>query len=247
MTTNRAPSTDPRLLSLYDRYADSRISRRGFIRGAAGVAAAGLSVPGWMLAAPIGATASQAATAGASQPMLDLAEWSYFFVGVERAELARGTYVNGKQMYVEYFIPAQVRHPFPMVLVHGGGGQGLDWMGTPDGRRGWVQILIEEGYKVYVVDRPGHGQSPYHPDLHGGWPGPQTLESISGLFTPQRAKAPAGGRGGFGNSANAKLHNQWPGTGEVGAPELTQLVASQGVSFGNGMGVIKDSPVRACQ
>src|SRR4029077_9090316 len=79
------------------------------------------------------------------------------------------------------------------------------------------------------------GRSPYHPDLHGGWPGPQTLESISGLFTPQRANAPAGGRGGrgggFGNSPNAKLHNQWPGTGAVGAPELAQLVASQGGSF----------------
>ena len=54
-------------------------------------------------------------------PMIDLAEWSYFFVGVERVELARGSFVNGKQMYVESFIPAQVRHPYPIVLVHGGG------------------------------------------------------------------------------------------------------------------------------
>ena len=78
----------------------------------------------------------------------------------------------------------------------------------------------------------------------------QTLESISGLFTPQRANAPAGGRGGrggFGNSANAKLHNQWPGTGAVGTPELAQLVASQGGSFGNGMGLIKDSQVAVWQ
>ena len=76
----------------------------------------------------------------------------------------------GTQMYVEYQIPAKVKHPYPIVLVHGGGGQGLDWMGTPDGRRGWATMLLEEGYKVYVVDRPGHGRSPYHPDLHGGWP-----------------------------------------------------------------------------
>src|SRR5439155_17499168 len=109
-------------------------------------------VPAWMLAEPGRAVAAQGAP-DAGQPMLDLAEWSYFFVGIERAELARATYVNGKQMYVEYFIPAQVRHPYPLVLVHGGGGQGLDWMGTPDGRRGWAQILLEEGYKVYVVDR----------------------------------------------------------------------------------------------
>ena len=82
-------------------------------------------------------------------------------MGVERIELARGSFVNGKQMYVESFSSGAVRHPYPIVLVHGGGGQGLDWMGTPDGRRGWAQILLEEGYKVYVVDRPGHGQSPF--------------------------------------------------------------------------------------
>ena len=40
---------------------------------------------------------------------LDLAEWSYFWLGVERAELARGTVVAGRQMYVEYWIPKQVR------------------------------------------------------------------------------------------------------------------------------------------
>ena len=153
-------------MDLYDSYAGGRISRRGFIRGASAIAAAGIAIPAWMLGDPAQRRPRQAATA-AAQPMLDLAEWSYFFVGVERAELARASYVNGKQMYVESFIPAQVRHPYPMVLVHGGGGQGLDWLGTPDGRRGWAQILLEEGYKVYVVDRPGHGRSPYHPDVNG--------------------------------------------------------------------------------
>src|SRR5436190_10343678 len=214
-------------------------TRRDFV-------ATSLAVPAGLAGLMASPEAVAAATGG---PALDIAEWSFFWTGVERTTLPGGTspVVIGKQMYVEYQIPAKVKHPYPIVLVHGGGGQGLDWMGTPDGRRGWATILLEEGYKVYVVDRPGHGRSPYHPDLHGGWPGPQTLESISGLFTPQRAKAPAGGRGGFGNSANAKLHNQWPGTGAVGTPELAQLVASQGGSFGNGMGVIKDSQVAAWQ
>src|SRR6478609_1306942 len=197
------------LNDLHRRYLNGELSRRGFIRGAAAALAAGVSIPAWMLGRPGQAVAAQARSGAAALPPLDLAEWTYFFVGVERVDLARGSFVSGKQMYVEAFVPAQVRRPYPIVLVHGGGGQGLDWMGTPDGRRGWATILLEEGYKVYVVDRPGHGRSPYHPDLHGGWPGPQTLESISGLFTPQRANAPAGGRGGFGNSANAKLHNQW--------------------------------------
>jgi len=195
---------------------DSTISRRDF----AALAAGGLS---------ISARAQVRGQTGdaheASQPPLDIAEWSYFWVGVERAELARGTVVNGKQMYVEYQVPARVRHPYPIVLVHGGGGQGLDWMGTPDGRRGWATFLLEEGYKVYVVDRPGHGRSPFHPDLHGAFP-PQmlALENMSGQFTPPNSHS-------RNPNQFRKLHNQWPGTGEVGSPDLDQLVASQGGSY----------------
>src|SRR5262249_48086377 len=154
MSRNDASPTDPRLLHVYNQYANGRISRRAFIRGAAAVTAASASVPGWMLAQPNAASAGQATKAGSGQAMLDLAEWSYFFVGVERAELVRGTYVNGKQMYVEYFIPAQVRHPYPFVLVHGGGGQGLDWRGPPRGGRGWGGNLVGEGSQGYVVARP---------------------------------------------------------------------------------------------
>jgi pimeloyl-ACP methyl ester carboxylesterase len=180
---------------------------------------------GALLAASSEAQAADTGATAASPAPLDIAEWSFFWVGVERVDLARGAVVNGKQMYVEYQIPAQVRHPYPVVLVHGGGGQGLDWMGTPDGRTGWSTYLLQEGFKVYVVDRPGHGRCPFNPDLHGPFPQRNvTLEQISDLFTPQRANTPNA-------PANAKLHNQWPGTGAVGTPELSQLVASQGGSY----------------
>ena len=188
-------------------------------------------------ASTLAATSASAAsvnTAAAAKAPLDIAEWSYFWVGVERADLGKGVVVTGKQMYVEYQIPAKVKHPYPIVLVHGGGGQGLDWMGTPDGRRGWSTYLLQEGYMVYVVDRPGHGKSPYHPDLHGPFPQRHiTLESISSRFTPMRAKTPEAG-------AYAKFHNQWPGSGDVGTKELAQLVASQGGSYGNGPGTGQD-------
>jgi pimeloyl-ACP methyl ester carboxylesterase len=213
------------------------MSRRGFI------AAGGMA----LLASPAELAAAPTNGKSAAKGPLDIAEWSFFWVGVERVTLPGGSspVVSGKQMYVEYQIPGKVKHPYPIVLIHGGGGQGLDWMGTPDGRRGWSTMLLEEGYKVYVVDRPGHGRSPYHPDLHGAIPRGQTLEGISSQFTPQRAKVP--GRGGALPAPNAKLHNQWPGTGEVGSPELAQLVASQGGSFGNGMGIIKESQVTIWQ
>ena len=70
-------------------------------------------------------------------------------------------------MYVEHWIPREVRHPYPVVLIHGGYGQGSDWISTPDGRRGWATLLLEQGYKVYVLDRPGQGRNPYHPWVHG--------------------------------------------------------------------------------
>ena len=198
----------------------TRISRRDFVSRSAALAVAGVSAPGWM------SLADAAPAEGAAAAPLDLAEWSYFWVGVEQAHLARGTSTNGKQMYVEYWIPARVTRPFPIVLVHGGGGQGVDWMGTPDGRPGWVTYLLQEGYKVYVVDRPGHGRSPWHPDLHGPFP-PQagTLEAISGRFTPPNPTTP--------NKPGPyqHLHTQWPGTGEVGSRDLDQFVASQGGAY----------------
>src|SRR5690348_13563292 len=119
---------------------DAKITRRGL----------GALAAGTLIAKP----AHIAAQTRSSGPPLDIAEWSHFFVGVERAVIARGTVVNGAQMYVEYQIPARVQHPYAVVLVHGGGGQGTDWMSTPDGRRGWATLLLEQGYKVYIVDRP---------------------------------------------------------------------------------------------
>ena len=123
-------------------------------------------------------------------------------------------------------IPTVVRHQIPIVLVHGGGGQGTDWMGTPDGRPGWFQYLVAEGFKVYVVDCPGHGRSPLHPELHGGFPmTAATLENIAGRFTPPSAN-PKATPGPY-----QKLHTQWPGVGNVGSPDLDQLVAGQGGSY----------------
>src|SRR5580698_8180759 len=105
--------------------------------------------------------------AGDQGPLLDIGDWSYHWVGVEHALLARGTMCNGMQMYVEHWIPREVRHPYPVVLIHGGYGQGSDWISTPDGRRGWATLFLEQGYKVYVLDRPGQGRNPYHPYVHG--------------------------------------------------------------------------------
>jgi pimeloyl-ACP methyl ester carboxylesterase len=209
--------------------AGGDIDRREFMRRAAAIGVAG-TASGFFAASTTGVGAAQPsaqASPGASVKLpLDVAEWSYLWVNVHRAELAKGAVVGGQQMYVEYMIPTVVRHPFPIVLVHGGGGQGIDWMGTPDGRPGWFQYLVSEGFKVYVVDRPGHGRSPLHPDLHGGFPPTAaTLENIAGRFTPPSAN-PKATPGPY-----QKLHTQWPGPGTVGSPDLDQLVAGEGGSY----------------
>jgi pimeloyl-ACP methyl ester carboxylesterase len=191
--------------------------------GVAGIAAAAL---GPLASGADAAGLAQQTAAASTRLPLDVSEWSYMWVNVRRAETARNAFVGGQQMYVEYMIPSQVRHPFPIVLVHGGGGQGTDWLGTPDGRPGWFQYLVSEGFKVYVVDRPGHGRSPLHPDLHGGFPPTAAvLENIAGRFTPPSANPAAT------PNEYQKHANQWPGPGNVGSPDLDQLVAGQGGSY----------------
>ena len=112
------------------------LSRRDFM-------AAGLALPAGVGALMSSPEMVNAQTGAAKLPELDIAEWSFFWTGVHRTDLGNGPVVNGQQMYVEYQIPARVRYPYPVVMVHGGGGQGLDWMGTPDGRRGWSTLLLE--------------------------------------------------------------------------------------------------------
>ena len=103
------------------------------------------------------AASRRGARHGAARVLLDLRRDGY---------AAAGTIPCGP-MFVQWEAPAEVTKPYPIVLVHGGGGQGTDWLGTPDGRPGWSTFLLREGYAVYVVDRPGHGRSPFHPDVLG--------------------------------------------------------------------------------
>ncbi len=197
---------------------DTSLTRRDFIVQTSTLAAAGVAFGAF------GDAESAQPAKAATDPELDIAEWSFFWLGVKRAELARGTVINGAQAYVEYQIPTKVRHPYPIVIIHGGGGQGLDWMGTPDGRRGWSTHFLEQGYKVYVVDRPGHGRSPYHTELHGPYRPAATYENMERQFSaPEKSQ---------NRTVAAHLHTQWPGTtGQIGDPTVDQAAAGQGGAF----------------
>src|SRR4029450_291444 len=119
--------------------------------------------------------------------------------------------IHQAPMFVQYFEPAQSRHPLPLVLVHGGGGQMVHYMGL-GGMSGWAHHFVQAGFKVYLVDRPGHGRPPYHPDALGEIGPLVTYDLIT--------RAPV-------TSARGGTSRQWPGTtGDIGDPLVDQLLAA---------------------
>ncbi len=142
-----------------------------------------------------------------------------FWVGLEPVQGPLGTVMRGP-MFVEWEAPSDPRPRPPWVLVHGGGGQATDYTVTPDGRPGWSRLLVERGHTVFVVDRPGHGRSPHHPDVLGPM-GPQLgYEFLRRIFVP-----PAEGPD---SNPTAHLHTQWPGGREVGDPVYDQCLCTSG-------------------
>lgn len=88
------------------------------------------------------------------------------------------------QMYVDFMIPENRVYPYPVVLVHGGGGQSTDWRATVDGRDGWVNYLVNAGFAVYIVDRPGTGRSVSNSTYGNGMLGaPGNARTIARLAT----------------------------------------------------------------
>jgi hypothetical protein len=74
-------------------------------------------------------TAGHGAADAITREPLVIAEQGHFFTALKEVEHELGTSVTG--MHVQYQIPVDVRHD-PLVLVHGGGGQGLDMLATPE-------------------------------------------------------------------------------------------------------------------
>jgi pimeloyl-ACP methyl ester carboxylesterase len=146
----------------------------------------------------------------ASFAPLSIAEHSYFWIGVERETQPDGTSVTtGEHMYVEYFVPAERKHEHPLVLVHGGGGQGIAYLGRGGGAPGWMHYALAAGYAVYMLDRPGYGRNPPHPKFVGPFEERTPYEAVTDLFK-------------FGAESG-----RWLGTGDVGDPGLDQFMAQQ--------------------
>jgi pimeloyl-ACP methyl ester carboxylesterase len=166
------------------------------------------------------ATASLFALSGASafaadRPALEIASQGYVFAGGKYLDGPDGKTMSG-QAYVEYQIPKTRTHPYPIVMIEGGGQSGSNFTGTPDGREGWAQYFLRQGYAVYVVDQPGRGRSAVASVY--GKTAISPVATIEQRFTaPERSNM----------WPQAKLHTQWPGTGVAGDASFDQFYAEQ--------------------
>ena len=163
-----------------------------------------------------------AAAQAQSQPPLRLAAFGNFYAGGSYDKAHPARHMVG-QMYVQYQIPAELKHPFPIVLIHGGDQTGTGWLSTPDGRPGWVQYFLRLGYGVYVVDQVARGRSGFVPEVYGVTSG-QPLDYVMQKFTAQER---------YKLWPQAALHTQWPGKGEPGDPAFDQYASSEAQGMEN--------------
>jgi pimeloyl-ACP methyl ester carboxylesterase len=133
-----------------------------------------------------------AAFAGGEAGRLELRDVGARFVGYTTEPGDNGSLNVSNAMFVQYLLPSNRRHPYPLVMIHGGGGQGTDWLETPDGRDGWADYFVADGWDVYVVDRPGHGRSQSNPSCRDGKVGVANSAIISRLSTSDPTVWPGG-------------------------------------------------------
>jgi pimeloyl-ACP methyl ester carboxylesterase len=132
------------------------------------------------------------ALAGGEAGTLVLRDLGAKFIGYT-AESGDGGSLNvTNAMFVQYVLPAEPRHRYPVVMIHGGGGQGTDWLETPDGRDGWVDYFVADGWDIYVVDRLGHGRSQSNSGCGDGTVGTANTAIISRLSTSDPSVWPGG-------------------------------------------------------
>ena len=179
------------------------------------IAYAGIAVAMVLAATTMVSLFANKAKAADDGPLM-LARDGFFYVNVKTTQADGKTFISD-QMYVEVRIPAKQTHPYPIIMVHGGTMSGTNYTGTPDGREGWAQYFVRQGYGVYVVDQPGRARSGYLTAAYGPMRNVESNNALSRFVAQEKYKL----------WPQAVLHTQWPGTGEPDDPATVQLAASQ--------------------
>ncbi|KAF8810057.1 alpha/beta-hydrolase [Phlegmacium glaucopus] len=141
---------------------------------------------------------------------------SYFYVGGEYVSAQNSVQVSFGQMYVEHLVPIKVMQPFPIVIIPGNGMTGTNFLNTPDGRLGWADYFLSQGYELYIVDQPSRGRSAWQQGIDG----PQNIFdtlTIEKRFTATQR---------FQLWPQASLLTQWLGNGSVGDDTFYKFYSS---------------------
>ena len=146
----------------------------------------------------LGCAAALSATAVIAQRALATRE--FFYVGGVYAGSGDAEVMAG-QMYVEVLRPPRVTKRYPLVFFHGAGQTATNWISTPDGRAGWADYFLSQGYVVYLVDQPARGRSAWRSSVNGA------LQTVSVGTVERRFTAPEK----FDAWPQAIAHTQWPG------------------------------------
>lgn len=160
--------------------------------------------------------ATAPAVTSADEPPMVIAKSGYLYAGGKIDHSVPGSPMVG-QMYAEFWIPQNLRQPYPIVMIHGGSQTGTNFTGTPDGREGWAQYFLRRGHAVYVVDQVARGRSAHFSQSQG----PVAEGNLK--RTEQRFVAPER----FNLWPQAAKHTQWPGAGKPGDPAFDVFYASQ--------------------
>lgn len=91
--------------------------------------------------------------------------------GKQREIDPNGDFWTG-QMYVQYYLQAEAKSKYPLMLWHGGGLSGACWEDTPDGQEGFVSYFLRQGFDVYVSDAVERGRASWsqYPDIYTSEP-----------------------------------------------------------------------------
>lgn len=145
----------------------------------------------------------------------NIARQGAFYVGGDYVG-EPGEETMGGAMYVEVIVPKEIRHPYPIVFLHGAGQTGFDWLWTPDGRPGWAYNFIDMGYVIYLQDYPARGRSQYVPAADGEL-GIRSGPLLERIWTSPTTE----------NFPQAARFTQWPGTGKMGDPVMDAFTRTQ--------------------
>ena len=153
------------------------------MRAIATIAAAGAVA----LALAAGAQAAKSHKVDLSGPLVIKSQGSFFVGGRKvhsdtiafKSQYSTSGTITVDQIYVHYQIPMHAERAPNMVLIHGCCLTGKTWETTPDGRMGWDEYFLRNGYPTYVIDQSWRGRSAADPsDLNAVHRGQEPVDKL---------------------------------------------------------------------